>query len=93
MSGEYLLAPQVLPGLGGIPLKFEVILTPSEELQSLRQQLRDMTSQRDALDAKYKRAEYLYRVETLINLQLQDLCKEQGVKIPPRLFQRPDSSF
>lgn len=93
MSGEYPLAPQVLPDLGGIPLKLEVSITPSDEVQSLRQQLRDKTSQLETLQKEFNRVSYLYRVETLINLQLQDICKENGIKVPPRLLQRPDSTF
>lgn len=90
MLGDYPFAPQVIPGLGGIPLKLEVSVTPSDEVQALRRQVSDLTSQVETLRKECNRASFLYRCETLINLQLSDLCKEHGVRIPPRLFQRLD---
>lgn len=83
------LAPQALPSLGGIPLKVEVILTTSDEVQALRQQVSDLTLQLAQLQERYNRTEYLYRCETLINLHIVDYCKACGVPIPKRLFQRP----
>lgn len=76
-------------GLGGVPLSLDVRVTPSDEVQQLRQQVEDLRQNLADLQAKYNRTEYLYRCETLINLQLHDLCKDHGIKVPHRLYARP----
>jgi len=92
MCREDPFAPLVIfPGQGGAPLRLEVSVTPSDEVQRLRQDAADLRRQLDDLQARYNRVEYLYRCETLINFQLADLCKENGVKVPRRLYDRPDS--
>lgn len=77
-------------GQGGTPLRVEVILTPSEEVMQLRQQIHDLQAQLDRLQQQYDRTEYLYRCEVLISLQLSDLCRAQGVNVPRALYERPD---
>lgn len=91
MLGDNPLALQVIPGLGGTPLKLEVSVTPSDEVQALRSQVQALKQDLSDLQTRYNRTEYLYRCETLVNLQLMDLCKQHDISIPHRLFQRPDS--
>lgn len=76
-------------GWGPLPLKLEVSLTPSDEVQQLRRQLSDITSRLSELEVQFNRAEYLYRCETIINLRLQDFCREHGLKVPRHLLGRP----
>lgn len=86
-------APQPFSlGLGGIPLKLEVSITPSDEVQALRARVQSLQHKLDDLQARYNRVEYLYRCETLINAQLVDHCKGNKVDIPKRFFQRPNES-
>lgn len=73
------------------PLCVRVILTTSDEVQALRAQVAQLKADLAALQSSFERAEYLYRCETLINCQLVDLCKAEGIVIPRRLFNRPDS--
>lgn len=70
-------------------MRLHVLLTPSDEVQALRARIAALEGELKQLREQYNRTEFLYRCETLINLQLQDLCREQQVKVPRRLFQRP----
>lgn len=72
-----------------LPIEIQVKYTASAEMQemarkcqALQAELVDMREQRD-------RAEYRYRCECLINLQLQDLLDEHGVDYRPALQRRP----
>lgn len=85
-------APLVLiQDQGGVPLKLDITVTPSDEVQALRSQVHALQQELNDLQAQYNRVEYLYRCEVLISHQLADLCKEHGVKVPHRLYERPDS--
>ena len=86
-SGPQLVYP--FPGLGSCPIKLEVSLTPSDEVQQLRQQLSDISSRLAELETQFNRTEYLYRCETIINLRLQGFCREHGLKVPRYLLARP----
>ena len=57
----------------------EVVLTPSDEIISLREQVKQLMGERDYLQQEYNRIEFLYRCECAINLELQDLLKEHGI--------------
>lgn len=59
--------------------RLEVVLTPSDEIVSLREQVKQLTGERDHLQQEYNRIELLYRSECVINLELQDLLKEHGI--------------
>lgn len=71
------------------PLRVDVSLTPSDEVQQLRQQVSDITLRLSELETQFNRTEYLYRCETIINLRLQDFCREHGLKVPRQLLGRP----
>lgn len=93
MLADNPLAPQLLTALGGLPLKVDVTVTPSDEVQALRKQVSDLTLQLSDLQAKYNRVEFLYRCETLVNARLVDMCHDKGIKVPPSLYSRPDSAI
>ena len=59
--------------------RLELVLTPSDEVVSLREQVKQLTGERDYLQQEYNRIELLYRSECVINLELQDLLKEHGI--------------
>lgn len=59
--------------------RLEVVLTPSDEVVSLREQVKQLAGERDYLQQEYNRIELLYRSECVINLELQDLLKEHGI--------------
>lgn len=60
-------------------IKFHVILTPSEEVTALREDVEDLKVQLGDLQGKYDRIELLYRSECLINMELQDLLRENSI--------------
>lgn len=59
--------------------RLEVVLTPSDEVISLREQVKQLAGERDYLQQEYNRIELLYRSECVINLEPQDLLKEHGI--------------
>lgn len=87
----FLSAPLLvsLSGQGGLPLKLDITLTASDEVMQLRQQVSDLASQVETLQAQLHRAEYLFRCETIINQKLVDHCKAHRVPVPKALFERP----
>lgn len=60
-------------------LKLEVVFTPSDEVVSLREQVKQLEGERDNLQREYNRVEFMYRCECVVNLELQDLLKEHGI--------------
>lgn len=91
------LLPSFLPARTGGPPKLEIVLTPSDEVLQLRQQVEDLQDRLAALKERCNRIEYLYNCEVIINLQITDYCRDQGWKIPRRYFDhaavhRQDSS-
>lgn len=78
-----------LSGRSG-PLQVDVQLTPSDEIQQLRQQVAALTDELVDLRGKYNRVEYLYRCETLINARFLDFCREHSVVVPRSLFHPED---
>lgn len=64
------------------PQRLEIILTTSDEVIALRARVAELEKARDDLRQEYNRVELLYRAESLINLELQELLKEN--KIPYR---------
>ena len=88
------LAPALLrlldrAGEGG--LKLSVSVRAADEVQDLRKQVAELQAQLEGLKAVYNRCEFAYRCESLINMQITDYCRELGVSLPRRLFQRPYS--
>lgn len=75
--------------LGGPPPKVEVVLTQSDLVLDLRAQIAELKRQLDELRQAYNRVEYLHRCETIVNMELVDLCKAYGIRIRPSMFQRP----
>lgn len=91
-----LLAPALLKvldraGEGG--LKLSVSVRDDEEVKAaLRDKVAELEALTEGLRAEYDRLEFQYRCETLINAQITDFCRAEGVKLPRRLFKRPGQS-
>lgn len=66
----------------GDPIEIRVVYRNDDYVKELEQRLRDM-------EARANRAEYMYRCETLINTELQDLCKQHGISYRAALKARP----
>lgn len=70
--------------------RLEVVLTTSDEVLALREQVRVLTEQLGRLQADYNRVEFRYRCECVVNMELQDLLKENGISYRDVLKQRLD---
>ena len=81
---SFALAP-ILTGGGGSPLKVEVSLTPSDEVNALRSQVSELQARVAELQRDFNKVEYRYRCEVMLNLQLQDIMAVAGVPFPRRL--------
>lgn len=77
------------PGRGDIPLKLEVVLTSSDEVLALRQQVRDLTSQLEQMQQRINRTEYAYGWECTLNDRLLDFCRANDLKVPRSFLERP----
>lgn len=57
------------------PIEIHVRVSPDDELQALR--------------ARANRAEYMYRCEVVVNGELVDLCRANGIRFREALKERP----
>ena len=69
------------------PIEIHVRLSPDDEVLALRARVAELEAQAEAARAERDRLEYKYRCESLINTELIDLCKREGV--PFREVNRP----
>lgn len=95
MGGSDLLAPallKVLERVGEGGLKLSVSVRDDEEVKALRDKVAELEALTEGLRAEYNRLEFQFRCETLINAQITDFCRVEGVKLPRRLFKRPGQS-
>lgn len=72
----------------GQPLTVNVVLTPSDDVVHLRNQVSDLQREVLALKQETIRAQNLYQGESVLNLELIDLCREHGVPVRQVLLDR-----
>lgn len=72
----------------GQPLTVHVVLTPSDDVVHLRNQVSDLQREVLALKQETIRAQNLYQGESVLNLELIDLCREHGVPVRQVLIDR-----
>lgn len=76
-------------GSGMEPIEIHVRLSPDDEVLALRARVAELEAQAEAARAERDRLEYKYRCESLINTELIDLCKREGVPFREALTRRP----
>lgn len=69
--------------------RLHVILTPSEEVLSLRREVQELRESIDQLRQDIHRLEYRYGCEVSMNSQILDWCKQNGIELPKRFYDRP----
>ena len=70
------------------PIEIHVRLSPDDEVLALRARVAELEAQAEAARAERDRLEYKYRCESLINTELIDLCKREGVPFREALTRR-----
>lgn len=76
------ICPFLASGVGkGQPLTVNVLLTPSDDVVHLRNQVKDLQAQVLSLRQESTRAQNLYQQESVLNLELIDLCREYHVPV------------
>ncbi len=77
--------PGVCPFLSpigeGRGITLHVVLTPAEEVTRLQAEVLALQDRIKALQQELTRAQNLYQYECVINLELQDLCREHHVPV------------
>ena len=71
------------------PIEIHVRLSPDDEVLALRARVAELEAQAEAARAERDRLEYKYRCESLINTELIDLCKREGVPFREALTRQP----
>ena len=70
-------------------LRIFVELEESKKVQGYESEIKKLLQDLEQLKSQFNHVEYLYRCEVLINLQLMDFCRQQGITIPRKLMLRP----
>lgn len=83
------LLSDLAAGKGAIPLS--ISLKEDEEVKRLKEENMALQSRINGLQAELNRAEYLFRCESVLNNQLIDLCRENGIILDSSFFARPYS--
>ena len=71
------------------PLAVAVTVTTADEVLALRVEVARLKAEGEAAKAAYNHLEYQFRCESVINQELVDLCRENGVNFRPALNARP----
>ena len=77
--------------MGWFHPRIVVDLREEETGKALRAEVSALREQILTLETRCNSAEYRLMFEFHVNEQLVDLCRESGVDVPRRLFQRPES--
>lgn len=72
----------------GHPLTVNVLLTPSDDVVGLRNRVSELEAQVLTLQQEAVRAQNLYQQESVLNLELIDLCREYHVPVRDALKKR-----
>lgn len=83
------LLSDLAAGKGAIPLS--VSLKEDEEVKRLKEENEALQSRISGLQAELNRTQYYFRCESVLNNQLVDLCRENGIKLDSAFFARPYS--
>ena len=71
------------------PSKLEEAEAVKAQVKANADRLAELEAQAEAARAERDRLEYKYRCESLINTELIDLCKREGVPFREALTRRP----
>lgn len=66
-----------------------VYLEDGRRIRELTAQVVALEGEKMALEERVRNLEFKYRCESVVNMELTDLCREHGVKFRPGLVARP----
>lgn len=70
------------------PIQIHVVLTPSDEVTSLRDKVSSLESEILTLTQQLRKAENNLMFEYQVNLRITDYCREHGLELPKHFFYR-----
>ena len=81
---------EALGRLGSGPLNINVSLCDAEIVADLKARIADLEREREEMLVRYNRAELLARSNSLVCMRVVDWCRENGIKIPRRIYEGID---
>lgn len=70
-------------------LGFKIYVEDARRVRDLETRVAALEGENAALMEEVKRLEFKYRCESVVNLELTDLCRSHGVDFRPALKRRP----
>lgn len=70
------------------PIEIHVVLTPSDEVTSLREKIASLEAENLQLVQQLRKAENNLIWEYQVNQRITDYCKEHGLDLPKHFFYR-----
>lgn len=70
------------------PIQIHVVLTPSDEVTSLRDKVSSLESEILTLTQQLRKAENNLMFEYQVNLRITDYCRGHGLELPKHFFYR-----
>ena len=71
------------------PIEIHVRVSPDDEVLALRAKVAELEGKLEAERQRANTAEFRHRCESIINQELTDLCRKNGIKYRPSLENRP----
>lgn len=72
---------RLIDRVGEGELRVSLAVTDAQEVLELRNRILDLEAENARLSESVRSLEYQYRCECLINMELVDLCRDNGIKI------------
>lgn len=66
-----------------------IYLEDGRRIRELEGKVAELEREASRLREELRRVEFMYRCETVVNLELVDLCREHGIRYRPGLALRP----
>lgn len=79
LSSDGRFSSLLLPWGRGEPIRLDVRLTSSDEVDKLREQVKQLQEEIAVLSRSLTDVEFKYRSECIVNLELQDLLRLHGI--------------
>ena len=95
MASPRRLAPTLVLSLAGVgasqsqPIRLSVEISDAREIAELKAQISSLTDQIEHLQQRSNNMEYLYMFERGVNSRLVQLLRDNRIRIPRELFDRP----
>jgi len=91
LSSLLLALSQLVDRAGEGGFNVNVSLCDAKEVVELKQQLNDLRQENETLLRRVNAAEFQARCDSVICMRVIDFCRDNGIKIPRKLYDGLDS--